>query len=254
MTEATSKWPGRIALIGILSAGLAILCAIVAGPGYRYALMEVGTALGLTLIAVIFGVIAFLAGVIATYMMRKSKQRRYFRAAIVAVVIGILFSANFLAWFEKARAVPPIHDISTDVADPPVFKDLIPLRDRAINPPEYDGSDAARQQLEAYPAVQSLYTSVSCDGVIAAAQQVVEDMGWQLISTDTADAAECRLEAVATTGWFGFKDDVVLRVRDNGFESTIDIRSKSRVGVSDLGTNAGRILDFSERLTAKLDE
>jgi uncharacterized protein (DUF1499 family) len=216
--------------------------------------MDVGPALGLTLIAVIFGVIAFLAGVIATYMMRNNKKRRYFRAAIVAVVIGILFTANFLAWFEKARAVPAIHDISTDVADPPVFKDLLPLRDRAINPPEYDGPDVARQQIEAYPAVQSLYSSVSCDGVMAAAEKIAEDMGWQVISVDTTDAAECRLEAVATTGWFGFKDDVVLRARDNGFESTIDIRSKSRVGVSDLGTNAHRILDFSERLTAKLDE
>lgn len=254
MNEATSKWPGHIALIGILSAGLAILCALVAGPGYRFALLDVGAALGLTLIAVIFGVVAFLAGVIATFMMRNKKQRRYYRAAIVAVVIGILFTANFLAWFEKARAVPPIHDISTDIADPPVFKDLIPLRDRAINPPEYDGPEVARQQLEAYPAVKSLYSSVSCDGVIATAQKIAEDMGWQVISTDTTDAEECHMEAVATTGWFGFKDDVVLRVRDNGFESTIDIRSKSRVGVSDLGTNAGRILDFSERLLLRLDE
>jgi uncharacterized protein (DUF1499 family) len=51
------------------------------------------------------------------------------------------------------------------------------------------------------------------------------------------------VEATDTTFWFGFKDDVVVRVRaaENGGGSIVDVRSVSRVGQSDLGLNAKRI-------------
>jgi uncharacterized protein (DUF1499 family) len=72
-------------------------------------------------------------------------------------------------------------------------------------------------------------------------------MGWEIAE---ADAAAGRIEATDTTFWFGFKDDVVIRIRpaeDGG--SIVDIRSKSRVGMSDVGANAARIRAFRDRLT-----
>lgn len=253
MNKTYSKWPGRIALAGLGCAGLAILCVVLAGPGYRFAILDVGGALGLTLIAVVVGLIALCLGIIAIFMIRAGGTQDRLGAAITAAVIGFIFCVGFIGSFQKARTLPPIHDISTDVTDPPRFVHVIPLRDRAKNPPDYDGPEVARKQLAAYPEVKSIYSSVSGEGVIAAAKQVAEEMGWQVISSDSSDAAEGYLEAVATTFWFGFKDDVVVRARDNGFESTIDIRSKSRVGISDLGANAKRILEFSRRLEKKLE-
>ena len=70
-------------------------------------------------------------------------------------------------------------------------------------------------------------------------------MGWEVVA---ADPAAGRIEAVATTFWFGFKDDIVVRVAPAGAGSLIDARSKSRVGVGDLGTNAQRLRAYLERL------
>jgi uncharacterized protein (DUF1499 family) len=73
-------------------------------------------------------------------------------------------------------------------------------------------------------------------------------MGWDVIAVDQAGG---RIEATASTFWFGFKDDIVVRIRPEGDRSRIDIRSVSRVGKSDVGTNAKRIRAYVERLTAE---
>ena len=70
-------------------------------------------------------------------------------------------------------------------------------------------------------------------------------MKWDIVATDPNTL---RIEATATTLLFGFKDDVVIRVSPDGANSTVDVRSLSRIGVSDIGTNAGRIRDFTKRL------
>jgi uncharacterized protein (DUF1499 family) len=70
-------------------------------------------------------------------------------------------------------------------------------------------------------------------------------MGWEIIA---ADSARGRIEAVATTRWFGFIDDVVVRISEDGSRSRIDVRSVSRVGRSDVGANARRIRAYLDRL------
>ncbi|WP_404326387.1 DUF1499 domain-containing protein [Aerophototrophica crusticola] len=77
------------------------------------------------------------------------------------------------------------------------------------------------------------------------AEAAARDMGWDIVAVEPAEG---RVEATATTAWFGFKDDVVVRVRPEGDGSRIDVRSKSRVGRSDLGANAARIRDYLARL------
>lgn len=80
-----------------------------------------------------------------------------------------------------------------------------------------------------------------CPLALAAAQ----DMGWDVAETNEREG---RIEATATTFWFGFKDDVVVRLTPVGAGSRIDVRSVSRVGVSDLGVNAQRIRAYLKRL------
>jgi uncharacterized protein (DUF1499 family) len=65
----------------------------------------------------------------------------------------------------------------------------------------------------------------------------------------TPNAGEGRIEATDTTFWFGFKDDIVVRIAATGHGSRLDVRSVSRVGVSDIGTNARRIRKFLKELT-----
>jgi uncharacterized protein (DUF1499 family) len=151
------------------------------------------------------------------------------------------------SWKQRADRVPPIHDITTDLADPPAFEAVLPLRQDAPNPSEYGGDSIAAQQREAYPDLGPLTLDLPLDAAFRRAQEAARDMGWEIVDSDPARG---RIEATATTPWFGFKDDVVVRVRPEDGGSRVDVRSVSRVGRSDVGTNARRIREYLEELSA----
>jgi uncharacterized protein (DUF1499 family) len=138
---------------------------------------------------------------------------------------------------------PPIHDISTDTANPPQFVELVTVRAAAgaANPPEYSAQESAAKQAEAYPDIRSLVVQAPAAQVFEQAERAAKSMGWQIVA---AVPAEGRLEATATTPWIGFKDDVVVRVTAAGDQTRVDVRSKSRVGRGDAGMNAKRIRDY----------
>jgi uncharacterized protein (DUF1499 family) len=141
-------------------------------------------------------------------------------------------------WMQQARRVPPIHDITTDLERPPKFVAILPLRAEAPNPATYGGPEIAEAQRRSYPEIQPLLLTVPVGTAYTRAMASARGMGWQLVDSDSSAG---RIEATATTPWFGFKDDVVVRVRPEGAGSRIDVRSVSRVGKSDVGTNAERI-------------
>jgi uncharacterized protein (DUF1499 family) len=143
---------------------------------------------------------------------------------LAAVALGVAAAAVPLELQRRARAVPPINDISTAGDTAPAM---------------------AEQQRRAYPDVRPLMVPVPLEEAFAKARSAALDMGWEIVSSDPAAG---RIEAVATTRWFGFKDDVTVRVTPQGRSSRIDARSKSRVGRGDAGTNARRIREYLERL------
>jgi uncharacterized protein (DUF1499 family) len=164
--------------------------------------------------------------------------------AAAAVVLGLV--AFGLPWNfrRQAQAVPPIHDITTDTEDPPAFVALA-QRPGAANPVAYGGPDVARQQQAAYPDVVPIVLPEPPARAFARVQEAVKALGWEVAAVDPEAG---RLEATDTTRWYGFKDDVVVRVRPDGAGSRIDVRSLSRVGRSDLGANARRIRRFRAAL------
>jgi len=145
--------------------------------------------------------------------------------------------------------IPPIHDISTDLVNPPQFVDVLNLRGPGTNPTVYGTGNRnmtpqehAERQLAAYPDVITQRFSEPAAEVYSRALAAVNSLGWELV----ADAPEeGRIEATDTTFWFRFKDDVVIRITesDNG-ETLLDARSTSRVGLSDVGKNAQRLRAF----------
>lgn len=160
---------------------------------------------------------------------------------LAALVLGLAVSSVPLEFIRRARAVPHIHDVTTDLANPPEFSALLPLRAGAPNGAAYGGPKVAELQRAAYPDLGPLVLRAPPATAFARAREAAEAMGWEIVA---ADASAGRLEAVATTFWFGFKDDVVVRVVPQGGGSRIDVRSVSRVGGSDIGTNAKRIRAF----------
>lgn len=235
----------QFARIILLLAVVAALMLLAAGPGTRFGLWEYGTGFLLMRWAFFAGIAA---AVLAVVLLVVPKTRRAAAPVLVAaLVIGALTA--WVPWngLQTVRSLPFIHDITTDTEDPPVFVAVLPLRADAANPPEYPGEEVAAQQREAYPEVQPLETALSPAEAFARAEAVARDMGWEIVAVEPAEG---RIEATATTFWFGFKDDIVIRVRPTAEGSRVDIRSKSRVGRSDVGANAARIRDFLQAFQA----
>jgi uncharacterized protein (DUF1499 family) len=122
---------------------------------------------------------------------------------------------------------------------------ILPLRRDASNPPEYGGEAVAAQQLKAYPDVRPLTLTVPPDATFEKALRTAREVGWDIVESRPDQG---RIEATDTTLWFGFKDDIVVRVTASDSGSRIDVRSVSRVGQSDIGTNAARIRNYLSRI------
>jgi uncharacterized protein (DUF1499 family) len=159
---------------------------------------------------------------------------------LIALLICIILLVQVGMQVNALASVPAIHNISTDTQDPPAFDALVAVRAaEGANPLVYDANVLAEPQREAYPWVQTLQLPTNPGVLLNEAVSVLEDMGLAVVNVS---AEQGIIEATATTFWFGFKDDVVIRVRESAVGgSVIDVRSVSRSGQSDLGVNAKRI-------------
>jgi len=230
----------RIVFVLALAGALILL---ISGPGVRVGLWEFPTGFQMMRWATFLGFGALALGLIVLLIpaLRRSAILWWVPALLLAAV------AVYVPWqaLESARQVPPIHDITTDTLDPPAFVALREVREQYPNPTDHPGEAVASQQREAYPDLGTLRLAEPADRVFARALEAARDMGWEIVAADPEDG---RIEATATTFWYGFRDDVVIRVRPDGEFSLVDVRSVSRVGRSDAGTNARRIRSYLERL------
>ncbi|QOY62521.1 DUF1499 domain-containing protein [Lysobacter sp. H21R4] len=226
----------RLPRLVLVVALLAVLVLLIAGPGTRMGLWDFRTGFGLMRWAAYIGLGAAAAAVLL--LMAPSVRRAGGMVLAGALLIGL--GVAFVPWnaMRAARQVPPIHDISTDTAGPPQFMDILPLRADAANPAEYGGAEIAQQQRTAYPELRPYKSALPPAQAFEQALEAARKMGWDIVASDPASG---RIEASDTTMWFGFTDDVVIRVEAEGGGSRIDVRSVSRVGKSDAGTNAKRI-------------
>ena len=217
---------------------------LASGPGARMGLWDWRT--GLTLFRWAFYVGAG-AAVVALVLLAIPRTRgpRPSRFAL-ALLFGLAAAVPGVTFQARAKSVPPIHDITTDTREPPAFVALAAQRRAAPNGFDYGGPEIAAAQQKAYPDIQSRVVTEAPAKAFERALDTARRMGWEIAA---ADAAAGRIEATDTTAWFGFKDDVVVRVRAEGAGSRIDVRSVSRVGRSDVGANAARIRAFLERQT-----
>ena len=209
--------------------------AIVLAPlGYR-----VGTPLGLAFLLLAGGFLAAAVGgfLLVLRMLRKTGLRD--REAGAALAAAVVTGAFPLAALLSGGGAPPIHDITTDTEAPPAFVAAVPLN--APGRTDYDPA-VAEQQRAAFPDIGPATLPVVPAAAFDRALAVVGDMDWELLA---ADAGALRIEATDRSFWFGFPDDVVVRVTADGEAgSRVDVRSLSRVGGGDLGVNACRVRAF----------
>jgi len=239
----------KISRIALVVSIIALVLLLIGGPGYRMGLWGLGFGL---MDAMRYATFAGAAGaILATVFLLIPKTRTGQSVPlVVALVLGLCVAAVPFYVRSTAQSLPFIHDITTDTTNPPTFVDVKPLREDAPNPPEYAGEQVAAQQREAYPDIQPLETGMDPEALLKLAEDTAREQNWEIVSVVTADG---RIEATDTTLWYGFKDDIVIRVRATDEGSVLDVRSKSRVGGSDLGKNAARIRDYLDDLRGHLD-
>lgn len=250
MSTKTSKpWFHRFNRIAGAALLLALVAIVVSGPGYRQGLIELGTAFSMIRATIVLGLGALVSGVIATILGRKGTPKVWGKSSLLAIGLCGALLLTLGSWMKRGKELPYIHDITTDMQNPPAFVDIAPLRADAPNPVDYQGEEVAKLQREHYADIQPLMLVAATGDIINAANAAATDLGWEIVAIDPAVG---RLEATDTTFWYGYKDDVVVRVADDGNRRRVDIRSKSRVGLSDLGTNAERVRKFIAAIEARL--
>jgi uncharacterized protein (DUF1499 family) len=224
-----------------LFAGLLAVSAVAA---YRLEWVGFQIAVPGLAIATLSGLLAAVSGVIALFgVMRRRKSAM---PALIGMLLGLVVALPVLLSVLAGSGVPRIHDISTDLDHPPDFNVIQGLRTASDNPLDRKTPENIDQlQREGYPDLKSLMLNRSPEAVFEQALKLVESRGWHVAE---ASAAAGIIEATAVTPIMGFKDDVVIRIQGTGQTTRVDMRSVSRVGISDLGMNAKRIRLFLTEL------
>ena len=269
----------------LLVSAVIILIILAGGPlGYRYFMVPVMPSLMSLVLALAGGLLVFVSAVVMLFIALRQRLVKDRNLLLITMVLSSLPVIVMLPQFIALLSVPPIHDITTDTVNPPVFDAIVPLRAGAPNSlvygsgllaadllankenadypqaikaeirimpdtPDYleNGSNPMHaailsyMQSAAYPNIRSLDTSLEMAQAVSRAETVLGEQGLDIVAVN---AEKGLVEATETSSWFGFKNDVVVRVTalDNG--SRIDVRSVSRMGNSDIGTNAARIERF----------
>ena len=250
-SDAASR-PARVtrglAMAALVVAALCALAELLAGPAYRIGALPLGIAIQTMRWA---ATIAAGAAVVALSMLLLSLARSGLRTvrgrAAIALVLGIAAAAPPLVLYTRLQQLPKIHDITTDPDDPPAFEAVLPLRIGARNAVDYPPSTAAEQR-KGYPDIAPLLLPLAPPQAFERAVRVARAMGWDIVASTPE---RTRLEATDTTLLFGFKDDIVVRITPRAGGSVVDVRSLSRVGGSDFGTNARRVRAYLGRLLAE---
>ena len=233
------------ATLGFVLSAIAITAAMGAGAGVRLAFWDFRQGFRILNWAAYLGIAGTAVSFAGAILRRPGQGRRGFLPAVAGIVLGALAFGVPGNWYRIAKRVPMIHDITTDTENPPTFVAILALRNDAPNTAIYGGPEIAAKQHAAYPDILPLVSDIPPTQAYERARFVARQMCWKIVDENQVEG---RIEATATTRWFGFKDDIVIRVApgaDNG--SRVDIRSVSRVGLSDVGTNARRIRTFLKK-------
>jgi Protein of unknown function (DUF1499) len=246
-------WSRRLALFSLVATFVAI---IIVRSGALDIVPALSTLAGALVLAVVAILLALGAGVV---IWRDGLGG--LRQAIWAVLIGLALIAYPAYLGVHAYQLPSIYDVTTDPIDPPQFDAIARLRPRDANPITYEGLYAAELQQAAYSDIEPEDTTATPQEAFDAAMKVIAKRRWRVVDTrpprdpgatrvsdsgggQDASARDGVIEAIARTPILGFREDVVVRVRATSDGTRIDVRSASRYGRNDLGSNATRVRDL----------
>lgn len=254
---------GAFSWLALLVTVVAVLGMAAAGPAFREQVWDLGTSFMLMRYGGYALAGAAVLALLLVLIQLFSGARRHLAVSVLALLVsgGVLYqllpyalsvrTIPVLSNLTGIKPVPFIHDITTDTEDPPQFDAAVNLRAddwMTKNPPEYAGPETAEKQLafEGYADIKPAYFDEPADAVFDRALKIVrQDFGWLVTSENKEKGV---IEAAERSFWFGFTDDVVIRIRTEDGRTRLDMRSKSRIGLSDVGMNAKRIRRFMKAM------
>ena len=247
---AERNWAGIAVYLGVGLAILALLTLAVGPLGWRLGWWHYRFALLSLMPWAAYGALAAAAiSILALVFGWSHLGMRGIVLAAIGIVVGAIVA--YVPWqYDRLRnALPPIHDITTDMDNPPAFVAALKLRPKDANTVAYE-KDVAAKQRAAYPDIAPVKAKLAPAEAFKRALDTANAMpGWTVVD---ADPATGRIEANETSRWFRFTDDVVIRVTADAAGSRIDVRSVSRVGRSDFGVNAGRVRAYTAALSGRV--
>jgi hypothetical protein len=223
----------KVAILGAVLSIVSLIVGIVSIYGYReqwWRHLEAFDIFGWATYIAIFAILLLIVSIIR----KKSVVLSMFATLFSLPILLSAFLFNY-----TPTLYPPINDITTDTKNPPSYWDM-------PSPMEYAGEEIAKLQQEAYPDLVTTIINKPLEDVFNKALHIVQDNDWELISKDVEEG---RIEAVASSLFFGFKDEVVIRITKVDEGVAVDLRSRSRLGKIDRGVNAKRIRKFLNKLT-----
>lgn len=250
-----SVFKALMLLIALTAFGVAAAIGA-AGPGTRLGFWEYGT--GLSIIrnmafpSIIAAILAILSFIVSLFKARNLTPIMFLAATAVtcSAIVPIMFD-------QRVTTNPFIHDITTDFENPPKIVAASDLPRK--NPVTYKGSDpapnsditVAEAQRYAFPDIQPIIVSMKISEAARTSRRIIDAMKMEILRENTSDE-DVTIEATYTSFWFGFIDDFIVRLRHENGKTRIDVRSQSRVGVSDLGANANRVREFISKFNKEV--
>lgn len=251
--EALRKktWASRLTLLAAILCFGAVAAAAVAALGSARGAWDFRAGFKVLEYALYASIAGIVLAIAAIYFARRVRPR-----LVLLNLLAILVAGAFVGYLGNqiriARTVPRIHDIATNVDDYPRFYRLTVRADNLESVPDMGRREwAALPPRERWKAIHREYygdiapirVPWSVEETMTRARRLAEERGWEIVTFDPANGI---LEAVDTSFFFRFKDNIVVRARpmSAGNGAIVDMRSISRVGVSDVGVNARRVRDF----------
>jgi uncharacterized protein (DUF1499 family) len=231
--SALVTWCSRLALTFLLLVPVSVL-------GVKFGLLDVFPGLGIFALSCVASLVLLLLLAIISFLPKYAADRRRALTGSLYALPPVLLLGALLG---SAGDYPPIHDITSDPDDPPIFVQAPAERGADANSIDIKPEVIAIQR-EHYPDLAGIESDLDPARAFERALEVAAALEWQVYNSDPAAGI---IEASYTSFWFGFVDDIVIRVRPTATGAEIDLRSVSRVGQGDLGANANRIRAFARQ-------
>jgi uncharacterized protein (DUF1499 family) len=245
--SSLATWARNLAIFSIVAVVVSILIV-------RFGFLEMKPALATFFGALACAALSILVGLAAFAAIWQNGSRGMSRILLALIIDAVILAYPAYLGLQY-RKLPPIHDITTDPIDPPRFEALAGLRaGGGTNPAVYAGLYSAEQQRLAYPDIETVELEVPAQRAYEIVLALINKRKWRVVDERPPQPRrEGHIEAIAQTLIMGFREDVTIRIKADGEDSRVDIRSASRYFDSDLGSNAARVTKLIEDINTAVD-